>query len=196
MCVAPTGRRSQSGGSPTTRGSGRRRSQFLRTGVFPWKKSPGRLRNRLRKFGAGSRHTTDKAFEGLIRKKPGTSNTRATKVELRRRRILEILHGRPRAYGINRSNWSLRALAVAYTREHGDPISRSTASRLVRDSGYVMKKVRRVLSSPDLRYREKVDLLLRTLHNLGPRDFFFFVDELGPLRVKKYGGVRSRWQEP
>ena len=66
----------------------------------------------------------------------------------------------------------------------------------MRDSGYVMKKVRRVLSSPDLRYREKVDLLLRTLHNLGPRDFFFFVDELGPLRVKKYGGVRSRWQEP
>jgi hypothetical protein len=51
-----------------------------------------------------------------------------------------------------------------------------------------MKKMRRVLSSPDPRYREKVDLLLQTLHNLGPRDLFFFVDEMGPLRVKKYGG--------
>jgi len=144
-------------------------------------KSPSQIRSWIKAYNR-------QGLEGLIRKKRVTSNTRASKVELRRRRILEILHGRPHAYGINRSNWSLRALAVAYSREHGDPISTSTASRLVRDSGYVMKKVRRVLSSPDPRYRERVDLLLRTLHNLGPRDFFFFVDELGPLRVKKYGG--------
>jgi len=127
-------------------------------------------------------------LEGLTQKKPKASDTRASSLELRHRRILEILHGRPRAYGINRSNWSLRTLAEAFTREHGDIISTSTVSRLVRDSGYAMKKVRRVLSSPDPRYREKVDLLLKTLHNLGPRDLFFFVDELGPLRVKKYGG--------
>ena len=144
-------------------------------------KSPSQIRSWIKAYNR-------QGLEGLIRKKRGTSNTRATKFELRSRRILEILHGRPRAYGINRSNWSLRALAVAYTREHGDRMSTSTASRLVRDCGYVMKKVRRVLSSPDPRYREKVDLLIRTLHNLGPRDLFFFVDELGPLRVKKYGG--------
>src|SRR5215469_1791881 len=113
-------------------------------------KSPSQIRCWIKAYNR-------KGLEGLVRKKPGPSNTRATKVELRRRRILEILHGRPRAYGINRSNWSLCALAVA-------------------------------ISSPDPRYREKVDVLLRTLHNLGPRDFFFFVDELGPLRVKKYGG--------
>src|SRR5260370_17762252 len=51
-----------------------------------------------------------------------------------------------------------------------------------------MKKARRVLSSPDPRYREKVELLLQTLRNLEAGDLFFFVDELGPLRVKKYGG--------
>ena len=144
-------------------------------------KSPSQIRSWIKAYNR-------RGLEGLIRKKRGTSNTRVTNFELKCRRILEILHGRPRAYGISRSNWNLRALAVAYTREHGDPISTSTASRLVRDSGYVMKKVRRVLSSPDPRYREKVDLLLKTLHNLGARDLFFFVDELGPLRVKKYGG--------
>lgn len=144
-------------------------------------KSPSQIRSWIKAFNR-------QGLEGLIRKKYGTSDTHATKFELRRRRILEILHGRPRAYGINRTNWNLRALAEVFTREHGDPISTSTASRLVRDSGYAMKKVRRVLSSPDPRYREKVDLLLKTLHNLGPRDLFFFVDELGPLRVKKYGG--------
>lgn len=45
-----------------------------------------------------------------------------------------------------------------------------------------------MLSSPDPRYREKVELLLQTLRNLEASDLFFFVDELGPLRVKKYGG--------
>ncbi len=51
-----------------------------------------------------------------------------------------------------------------------------------------MKKARKVLSSPDPEYREKVDLVLHTLQNLKPGELFFFVDELGPLRVKKYGG--------
>src|SRR5262249_40881803 len=31
-------------------------------------------------------------------------------------------------------------------------------------------------------------LLLSTLHSLKPGELLFFVDELGPLRVKKYGG--------
>ena len=52
-----------------------------------------------------------------------------------------------------------------------------------------MKKARKVLCSPDPDYREKVDLALHTLQNLRPGELFFFVDELGPLRVKKYGGA-------
>jgi hypothetical protein len=51
-----------------------------------------------------------------------------------------------------------------------------------------MKKARKVLCSPDPEYREKVDLVLHTLQNLEPLDLFFFVDELGPMQVKKYGG--------
>jgi len=170
-------------------------------------RSPSQLRSWIKAYNR-------QGLEGLNRKQRSVSDQRHASLELKRRRILEILHGRPREYGINRSNWNLRSLATAYTGQHGEVISTSTASRLVRDSGYVMKKMRRVLSSPDPGYREKVDLLLQTLHNLGPRDLFFFVDELGPLRVKKYGvvltfrgmrpsrfrkpsptGVRSRWQE-
>ena len=45
-----------------------------------------------------------------------------------------------------------------------------------------------MLSSPDPEYREKVDLVLSILRNLQPNELFFFIDELGPLRVKKYGG--------
>jgi transposase len=144
-------------------------------------KSPSQVRSWIKAF---NQH----GLEGLSRKKRVLSEEHRTRLELKRRRIIETLHERPRAYGINRSNWNLRALATAYAQQHGEAISTSTVSRLVRDSGYVMKKARRVLSSPDPRYREKVELLLQTLRNLEAGDLFFFVDELGPLRVKKYGG--------
>jgi transposase len=109
-------------------------------------------------------------------------------LDQKRSRILEILHDAPRSYGINRSNWSRPSLAAAYSHKHNEPISSSTVGRLMNQSGYTMKKARKVLSSPDPEYREKVDLVLHTLQNLKPGELFFFVDELGPLRVKKYGG--------
>lgn len=104
------------------------------------------------------------------------------------KRILAILHDRPSSFGVNRSNWSLSSLASTYEAEFHKPISKSTVSRLLRKAGYGLKKARKVLTSPDPNYREKVDLVLRTLQNLQPRELFFFVDEMGPLRVRKYGG--------
>jgi transposase len=109
-------------------------------------------------------------------------------LEQKRRRILEIVHDRPNSYGINRSNWNLPSLALAYRSKHEEAISRSTAGRLLKKSEYSIRKARKVLSSPDPDYREKVELLLNTLHSLKANELFFFVDELGPLRVKKYGG--------
>jgi hypothetical protein len=79
-------------------------------------------------------------------------------------------------------------LATAYKQCYGEAISTSTVGRILQKAGYKIKKARRVLSSPDPEYREKVDLVLRTLRNLQPNELFFFIDELGPLRVKKYGG--------
>ena len=104
------------------------------------------------------------------------------------RRILEIFHVNPKAYGINRSNWNRPSVKQAYEQEYGETISISTVGALLRRSGYTLRKARKVLTSPDPNYRDKVDLLLNTLHSLKPGELFFFVDELGPLRVKKYGG--------
>jgi hypothetical protein len=59
---------------------------------------------------------------------------------------------------------------------------------LLRQFGYSIRKARKVLTSPDPNYREKVELLLNTLQTLKPGELFFFVDELGPLRVKNVGG--------
>lgn len=108
--------------------------------------------------------------------------------ELCRKRILEILHDRPSSFGINRGSWSLASLALAYQKEYGGILSKTTVHRLVRKSGFTFRKARRVLTSPDPEYREKVELLLATLRNLSKDEFLFFIDEMGPLRVKKYGG--------
>jgi transposase len=127
-------------------------------------------------------------IEGLNPQPKRREDKRSFHAEAKAKRVLEILHQRPNAFGINRSNWNQATLALAYEREHGGAISKSTVSRLIRKSGHRWKKAKRVLSSPDPRYREKVELLLNTLHNLRSGELFFFVDELGPLRIKRYGG--------
>jgi len=54
----------------------------------------------------------------------------------------------------------------------------------LKEAGLSWKKSRRVLTSPDPNYREKVELLLNTLQSLKGDEDLFFVDELGPLQVK------------
>jgi transposase len=109
-------------------------------------------------------------------------------LERKRVRVLGLIHSRPQAFGINRASWNHASLATAYKQRYEETISKSTVGCILQKAGYKMKKARRVLSSPDPEYREKVDLVLGTLRNLQPNELFFFIDELGPLRVKKYGG--------
>jgi transposase len=130
-------------------------------------------------------------LEGIVDRRHGkrpSSQRNVQRSEIRQKRILEILHDRPSSFGINRSNWNLESLARAYEARHGERLGKSTVGRLVSKSGYRFRKARKVLTSPDPDYREKVNLLLNTLHNLRDDELLFFVDELGPLRVRKYGG--------
>jgi transposase len=110
----------------------------------------------------------------------------------RTKRILELLHDKPTTFGINRTNWTQQALLKAYKQSHGASISRSTLARLIRQAGYRWKKAQRVLTSPDPCYREKVELLLNTLHALAADEMFFFLDEWGPVQVRKRGGKAYR----
>src|SRR5271166_3429918 len=102
--------------------------------------------------------------------------------------LIEILHHKPGAYGVNRSNWTQESLAEAFETLYGQRLSKSTVSRLLRQAGLSWKKSRKVLTSPDPNYREKVELLLRTLQSLKADEDLFFIDELGPLQVRRYGG--------
>ena len=51
-----------------------------------------------------------------------------------------------------------------------------------------MRRARQVLTSHDPYYRTKVETLVQTLQTLKDTEMLFFVDELGPLAVRKYGG--------
>lgn len=104
------------------------------------------------------------------------------------RALIEILHRKPKVYGINRSNWTQGSLASAFEKLYGQRPSNSTVGRLLKEAGLSWKKSRRVLTSPDPHYREKVEVLLKTLQSLKADENLFFIDELGPLQVKRYGG--------
>ena len=127
-------------------------------------------------------------------RKERTPGKREAAAEKRKKRLLDILHDRPRSFGINRASWNLTSLAKAYANKYGEPVSRSSVFRAIQQAGYSIKKARRVLTSPDPEYREKVEQVLNTLQNLKPDELFFFIDEFGPLRVKKYGGRIVRRQ--
>jgi transposase len=106
----------------------------------------------------------------------------------KKKRILELLHQKPTAFDINRTSWTQKALIQAYKARYDEAISRHSVERLIKDAGYSWRKARRVLTSPDPDYHEKVELLGRTLSSLSDRDLFFFVDEWGPVQVRKRGG--------
>lgn len=104
------------------------------------------------------------------------------------RHIFELLHQKPTSFGINRTSWTQKALIQAYKARYNETISRSTVRQLIKDAGYSWRKARRVLTSPDPDYREKVELLGRTLLSLSESELFFFLDEWGPVQVRKRGG--------
>jgi len=121
-------------------------------------------------------------------KKETKPKQRPRTIGIKEKRVIEILHQKPRSFRINRSNWSQPSIAAAYKEMYGEPISTSTIGDLIRKSGYSIRKARRVLTSPDPDYVEKVELLLAKLHSLKSDEVFFFIDEIGPMQVKKYGG--------
>lgn len=154
----------------------------------------------LHSSAATTRHYFKVYFELGVRELFAWNTTRtspsAAEDRVKTNRILELLHNKPTFYGINRTNWTQPALFAAYSRSFNETIARTTLTRLLRQAGYRWRKARRVLTSPDPCYHEKVELLLATIHSLASDEMFFFLDEWGPVQVKKRGGRAYRRQHP
>jgi len=73
-------------------------------------------------------------------------------------------------------------------RQRGLPIARNNIRKIIKDAGYRYRKARRVLTSTDPNYEEKLKEITRTLQSLGPKEKFFSIDEYGPFAIKIKGG--------
>jgi transposase len=103
--------------------------------------------------------------------------------------LFRILHSPPRIHGFNRTTWRQKDLAHVMAR-NGLPIGEEHIGAIIRNAGYRFLKARKVLTSNDPQYREKVDRIHQILSTLKRQERFFSIDEFGPLAVKEQGGRR------
>ena len=102
-------------------------------------------------------------------------------------KVFEILHAPPSSYDINRTSWTMKDLHRVMA-EAGFRIAPSNIRQIIRDSGYKFRNAKKVLTSTDPNYRDKLQKITQILSNLGPKDKFFSIDEFGPFSVKIQGG--------
>jgi len=110
-------------------------------------------------------------------------------IKTKKEKLIKIIHESPKAYDINRASWSLQAMSDAYYKIHGERISTSSISEYFISAGYKFKKAKKVLTSDDPTYRDKLTKITNTLQRLKPSEKFFSIDEFGPFSVRICGGV-------
>lgn len=106
----------------------------------------------------------------------------------RRENIVKLLHEPPKIYGLNRTSWTITALAQQYGKVYTENISWGQVKYCLVQLRYTFKKSRDVLTSQDPKFREKVQKIQRILRRLKPDEKFFSIDEYGPVGVKIRGG--------
>lgn len=127
-------------------------------------------------------------LEAVIRKKPKMNEQKLIAIKKKKENLIKLLHEPPKLHKINRASWSLELLCYAYRKKYKSAISVSTASTYIRSEGFRFVKARKVLTSPDPKYREKLGVITGILSKLGQKEKFFSVDEFGPFSVKIQGG--------
>ncbi len=114
--------------------------------------------------------------EGLKRKSRDRSKSNE-KLQVKTRRVLELLHDRPESYGINRSNWTLRSLAMAYEERHGVEMNRSTVDWDFFNLGFLAEKLlgKRIKRYNDIVRKDQtfLDLPFKEMKDHGCQDADF-----------------------
>jgi hypothetical protein len=70
----------------------------------------------------------------------------------------------------------------------GLSIARSNIRKIIKNAGYCYRKAKKVLTSTDPNYKDKLRNITGILQSLGPKDKFFSIDEYGPFAIKIQGG--------
>jgi hypothetical protein len=72
--------------------------------------------------------------------------------------------------------------------KQGLSIAKSNIRKIIKNAGYKFRKAKKVLTSNDPNYQEKLEEITRILSNLTQDERFFSVDEFGPFAIKIRGG--------
>ncbi len=101
--------------------------------------------------------------------------------------VFALLHSPPHDHGVNRTSWRMDDLKRVL-REQGVLISKDTIRQIIKDAGFRFRSAKRVLTSTDPQYRQKLAEFTRILSELTEAQRFFSIDEYGPFAVKIQGG--------
>ena len=107
--------------------------------------------------------------------------------------LFKILHSPPSCYGFNRTTWKMEDLYHTMAKE-SHSLSKDGIRMIIKKEGYKFLKAKKVLTSTDPQYREKLIEITAILSNLKSNEKFFSIDEFGPFAIKIHGG-RS-WTPP
>jgi len=101
--------------------------------------------------------------------------------------VFKILHSPPSCYGFNRTTWRMEDLYQIMTQEDV-ALSKTGIRKIIKNEGYRFIKAKKVLTSTDPQYREKLEGITNILSNLKNNEKFFSIDEFGPFAIKMQGG--------
>jgi transposase len=101
--------------------------------------------------------------------------------------VFKILHSPPSGYGFNRTSWRMEDLYRTLAQE-GHSLSKPYIRRIIKNAGYRFLKAKKVLTSNDPKYHEKLKEITNILSNLKINEKFFSIDEFGPFAIKMQGG--------
>lgn len=101
--------------------------------------------------------------------------------------VLSILHAPPSCYNINRTTWRIIDIKTIMIQK-GLPICDDNIRKIIKNAGYSFRKAKRVLTSNDPNYMEKLKEITKILSKLKPNEKFFSIDEYGPFAIKTQGG--------
>jgi hypothetical protein len=116
-----------------------------------------------------------------------TRSTRKFDNEAVKQAVFSLLHEPPSNYGINRTTWIMPDLSRVL-RERGQPACPDVIRAITSMAGYRWRKARKVLTSTDPKYREKVHCIQSILAELQENEAFFSIDEYGPFSIRAQGG--------
>ncbi|MFD0751285.1 IS630 family transposase [Mucilaginibacter calamicampi] len=127
-------------------------------------------------------------IEALERKVTTVNHTILESRKVRQDNLIKLVHQSPKLYQLNRTSWRLRDLSNVYQRLYGEYICISAIKDNLHRAGYGFRRSRQTLTSPDPKFRQKMDFIKNILGNLRNDEKFFSIDEYGHFSVKLKGG--------